>query len=217
MFAGRLHSIIIGWHAKSGGIVLTCSMKIYWQEGSKKASSGVEKPIRLSTGREWDRETGLYYNRARYYDPMEGRFLSKDKIGFKGGINLYSYVQENPINNIDPFGLWKYGPPWSGNKWCGPNWTGGKEEPYTPGHSYAPPANELDKCCEAHDKCYYQCRKDYPCDYIKRDLCMTNKCDRDLAHCAASAGHKFSSPLWWWMNFNSTPDPGPDASSCGGK
>jgi RHS repeat-associated protein len=57
------------------------------------------------TGREWDRETGLYYYRARYYDPMEGRFHSKDPIGFKGGTNLYRYVQNNPVNWIDPWGL----------------------------------------------------------------------------------------------------------------
>jgi len=74
-------------------------------------SYGMQKPattFRNSytyTGREWDRETGLYYYRARYYDPMEGRFISKDPAGFKGGINLYGYVQENPINNIDPTGL----------------------------------------------------------------------------------------------------------------
>jgi len=42
------------------------------------------------TGREWDKETGLYYYRARYYDPIEGRFISKDPIGFGGGdITLY--------------------------------------------------------------------------------------------------------------------------------
>lgn len=62
------------------------------------------------TGREWDKETGLYYYRARYYDPMEGRFISKDPIGFKGGINLYGYVQNNPINLRDPSGLDPFGP-----------------------------------------------------------------------------------------------------------
>jgi RHS repeat-associated protein len=50
------------------------------------------------TGREWDKETELYYYRARYYDPMEGRFIQKDPIGFAGGINLYSYVGNNPLN-----------------------------------------------------------------------------------------------------------------------
>jgi RHS repeat-associated protein len=62
------------------------------------------------TGREWDKETGLYFYRARYYDPMVGRFISKDPIGFAGGdVNLYGYVQNNPINWIDPFGLKKCG------------------------------------------------------------------------------------------------------------
>ena len=56
------------------------------------------------TGREWDKETGLYYYRARYYDPMEGRFVRKDPIGFEGGINLYNYVESNPINYTDPSG-----------------------------------------------------------------------------------------------------------------
>ncbi|MDA8416700.1 MAG: hypothetical protein M0Z78_06490 [Betaproteobacteria bacterium] len=59
------------------------------------------------TGREWDKETGLYYYRARYYDPMEGRFVSRDPSGFAGGdVNLYGYVQNNPVNHKDPSGLY---------------------------------------------------------------------------------------------------------------
>jgi RHS repeat-associated protein len=58
------------------------------------------------TGREYDRETGLYYYRARYYDAQIGRFITKDPIGFAGGdINLYRYVTNNPINWVDPWGL----------------------------------------------------------------------------------------------------------------
>jgi RHS repeat-associated protein len=74
-------------------------------------SFGTAKPSRAFVnsytyaGREWDKETGLHYYRARYYDPMEGRFIQKDPIGFKGGINLYSYVQNNPLNYRDPFGF----------------------------------------------------------------------------------------------------------------
>lgn len=65
----------------------------------------ISKPYAF-TGREWDKETGLYYCRARYYDPMEGRFISKDPIGFVGGdVNLYGYVQNNPVNLFDPYGL----------------------------------------------------------------------------------------------------------------
>lgn len=54
-----------------------------------------------------DEGNGLFYMRARYYDPEAGRFISKDPIGFAGGdLNLYAYVQNNPINYIDPLGLW---------------------------------------------------------------------------------------------------------------
>lgn len=67
------------------------------------------------TGREYDKETGLYYYRARYYDAMEGRFISKDPIGFRSGTtNLYSYVGNNPIRYIDPWGenqsIWDVAP-----------------------------------------------------------------------------------------------------------
>ncbi|MHC1727319.1 MAG: RHS repeat-associated core domain-containing protein [Syntrophobacteraceae bacterium] len=49
---------------------------------------------------------GLYYMRARYYDPGVGRFICEDPIGFAGGdVNLHAYVVNNPVNRIDPFGL----------------------------------------------------------------------------------------------------------------
>jgi RHS repeat-associated protein len=66
------------------------------------------------TGREWDKETGLYYYRARYYDPETGRFTSKDPIGIGGGVksptetNLYLYAGNNPVRYTDPLGL-EYG------------------------------------------------------------------------------------------------------------
>jgi RHS repeat-associated protein len=57
------------------------------------------------TGREWDADAGLYYYRARWYDPQMGRFISEDPIGLEGGINLYAYVQNNPLSFRDPTGL----------------------------------------------------------------------------------------------------------------
>jgi RHS repeat-associated protein len=57
------------------------------------------------TGREWDAETGLYYYRARYYDPRMGRFIAEDPIRFDGGVNFYAYVGGNPLAFTDPLGL----------------------------------------------------------------------------------------------------------------
>lgn len=56
------------------------------------------------TGREND-NTGLYFYRARYYSPTYQRFITEDPIGFEGGLNLYTYVDGNPVSLIDPFGL----------------------------------------------------------------------------------------------------------------
>jgi RHS repeat-associated protein len=56
-------------------------------------------------GKEFDVETGYYYNRARYYDPSIGRFTSKDPIGFSAGsINQYAYASNNPAVFTDPTG-----------------------------------------------------------------------------------------------------------------
>jgi len=56
------------------------------------------------TGRSLDYESGLYYYRARYYEPRLGRFLTPDPIGFGGGSNFYAYCLNNPVNFIDPSG-----------------------------------------------------------------------------------------------------------------
>ncbi len=59
------------------------------------------------TGQEFDKETGQYYYRARYYDAGIGRFLSEDPIGFDSGdANLYRYVGNRPLDHVDPFGTY---------------------------------------------------------------------------------------------------------------
>jgi RHS repeat-associated protein len=60
----------------------------------------------LFTGREFDKETGLYYYRARYYNPQIGRFLQTDPVGYGAGMNWYGYCANNPIGLVDPYGLW---------------------------------------------------------------------------------------------------------------
>ena len=57
------------------------------------------------TGREYDSAAKLNYYRARYYDPVVGRFLSEDPLRFRGGVNFFAYVRGNPVNLIDPLGL----------------------------------------------------------------------------------------------------------------
>ena len=57
------------------------------------------------TARESDAETGLYYYRARYYDPTIGRFVSEDPVAFDDGGNFYRYVNNSPVGLADPLGL----------------------------------------------------------------------------------------------------------------
>ncbi|MDX9823069.1 MAG: RHS repeat-associated core domain-containing protein, partial [Syntrophales bacterium] len=73
--------------------------------GNMTTTGGITQPFAF-TSREFDPETGMYFYRARYYDPKVGRFVTKDPIGFKGGINVFAYVQNNPVNKLDPSGLY---------------------------------------------------------------------------------------------------------------
>ena len=61
------------------------------------------QPLRFQ-GQYYDEETGLHYNRFRYFDPDLGMFISRDPIGLAGGVNNFEYVK-NPTIWIDPFGL----------------------------------------------------------------------------------------------------------------
>jgi RHS repeat-associated protein len=58
----------------------------------------------LWQGREYSWRTGLYYFRARWYDPITGRWLSNDPIGISGGLNQYVFCANNPVNFVDPRG-----------------------------------------------------------------------------------------------------------------
>ncbi|MEK7941033.1 RHS repeat-associated core domain-containing protein [Burkholderia contaminans] len=64
----------------------------------------VDNPIRFP-GQYYDRESGLHYNRFRYYDPQTGRYINQDPIGLVGGINSYTYSDNQPSHSIDLLGL----------------------------------------------------------------------------------------------------------------
>jgi RHS repeat-associated protein len=70
----------------------------------ESASDPTEQPLRFMA-REHDPANGLYYVRARWYDPDMARFISQDPIGLAGGMNTYAYAGNDPVNDRDPSGL----------------------------------------------------------------------------------------------------------------
>jgi len=96
--------------------------------GKQTASSGSLTNSFQYTARESDTETGLYYYRARYYDPNPGRFLIEDPIQFRAGTNFYSYVHNHPLDLRDPTGRTAWGAGVSVVGMIGALWTGGGAE-----------------------------------------------------------------------------------------
>ena len=79
-------------------------------EDNSNLNLGELNPFRYR-GYYYDTVTGLYYLKARYYDPTIGRFISMDSVEYvdpdiANGLNLYAYCGDNPIMNVDPSGSW---------------------------------------------------------------------------------------------------------------
>jgi RHS repeat-associated protein len=92
----------VGLVNSAGAIATGYQYSPFGQTTTSGASS--TNPIQY-TGREMD-PTGLYFMRARYYNPIAQRFISQDPIGLSGGQpNLYAYVFNQPTNWTDPLGL----------------------------------------------------------------------------------------------------------------
>jgi RHS repeat-associated protein len=162
------------------------------------------------TGHYHHAPSGLNLTLYRAYNPALGRWISRDPIEERGGLNLFGYVGNDPVNAIDPVGLIRiYG------NWCGPDWTGGHREAYTshaPGY-YQAPINTLDAACETHDICYYQCRNNYPCDGEMRSQCF-RECDRALTNAANSVGSFWGRTIALAIDRPGKRDPGRDDASC---
>ncbi|MDR8391157.1 RHS repeat-associated core domain-containing protein [Aliifodinibius sp. S!AR15-10] len=75
-----------------------------FEAGSQGASLGFGNYY-LFTARRFDEKTGLYYYRNRYYEVFGAKFLGRDPLGYIDNLNLYTFVQSNPVNNTDPVGL----------------------------------------------------------------------------------------------------------------
>ncbi len=73
--------------------------------GNLTNSTGTLRNPFQYTAREFDTETGIYYYRERYYDPVSGRFLSEDPLRFKTNVNFYPYAVNDPTRFNDPMGL----------------------------------------------------------------------------------------------------------------
>jgi RHS repeat-associated protein len=87
----------------NGALMWSCRYSSFGK-AEIEAGSSVKNNLRFG-GQYYDQETMLHYNWQRYYDLKTGRYLTTDPIELAGGINLFVYSENNPINAVDPFGL----------------------------------------------------------------------------------------------------------------
>ena len=108
---------------------------VYDSNGEERSNSNIFNSL-LYTGREYDVDNGTYYYRARTLNPLLGRFVQHDPLGYVDGTNDYLYVLNMPNNYIDPFGLYDFsvnGPNFRGSGGTGNYYsTGNQAAKYNP-------------------------------------------------------------------------------------
>ena len=150
-------------HLGTPQMVTDSQNTIVWEASYKPFGEAVVNPKSTVQnnfrfpGQYYDQETGLHYNYHRYYDPKIGRYLRPDPIGLAGGLNLYTYAENNPVNAFDPFGLELVSVPGGSQWWDMSN----LPSQSLPGFNYCGPGNNsldptcpLDQACKDHDECY---------------------------------------------------------------
>jgi RHS repeat-associated protein len=108
------HAVITDHHGEAAALIRMADEQVVWRadplgfvsQADDADSTSQPFPFVIrGLGQQHDPETGLVYQRARYYDPREGRFASPDPIGIFGGWNVYRYCLNQPLKLTDPLGL----------------------------------------------------------------------------------------------------------------
>ena len=192
----------------SGKIVERYSYDVFGEPTIRDANgtvieeSSVGNPY-MFTGREYDGETGNYYYRARYYSPAIGRFLSADLLGtvpdggennlfdptyqYEDGINLYTYVGNNPISLRDPEGLYEWEAKGYGRRVSRGFCLSIRWFPHY--GTIGARALEMGWCTEMAEYCVIWCHTSWECDESDRDDCQ-KKCHKEHGACEIRATQK---------------------------
>ena len=156
LIADALKSVVAATDP-SGTVVNTYSYEPFG--ATSLTNPSIANPFQF-TGRENEGLAGLYYYRARYYDPSIARFLSEDPIrGWYGQANFYAYVGNSPTNYVDPFGLDSSTKPPDRNNPDG------------------------DPCSQLNETCPQMCDLNFTEGSTSWWICRTEDCPRNLQLC----------------------------------